>query len=131
MVFQAYVRAVTEHTERLTRLEQELHTQVQTWRLAPVVDALQALRGVQGTVAGTTVAARGDLTRFDHPQTTHGLCRADALGILPGATAPAGRDDPNRQEPCPACAGRGGLGLSGPRQSQVACTTATRNPTSS
>ena len=43
MVFQADVRAVTAHTERLTRLEQALHTQVQIWRLAPVVDALQAL----------------------------------------------------------------------------------------
>src|SRR5512145_2377224 len=29
IVFQAYVRAGTEHTARLTRLEQELHTQVQ------------------------------------------------------------------------------------------------------
>jgi transposase len=68
IVFQAYVRAVTEHTERLTRLEQELHTQGQTWRLAPVVDALRALRGVQCTVAVTTVAELGDLTRFDHPR---------------------------------------------------------------
>jgi transposase len=68
IVFQEYVRAVTEHTERLTRLEQELHTQVQTWRLAPVVDALQALRGVQFTVAVTTVAELGDLTRFDNPR---------------------------------------------------------------
>jgi hypothetical protein len=42
-VFQEYIRAVTEHTERLARLEQELTDQVQTWRLAPVVDALQAL----------------------------------------------------------------------------------------
>ena len=68
IVFQEYVRAVTEHTERLTRLEQELHTQVQTWRLAPVVNALQALRGVQCTVAVTTVAELGDLTRFDNPR---------------------------------------------------------------
>jgi transposase len=41
---------------------------VQTWRLHPVVEALQALRGVQFTVAVTTVAALGDLTRFDHPR---------------------------------------------------------------
>jgi transposase len=68
IVFQEYVRAVTEHTERLTRLEQELHTQVQTWRLAPVVDALQALRGVQFTVAVTTGAELGDLTRFANPR---------------------------------------------------------------
>jgi transposase len=45
-VFQEYVRAVTEQTERLKRLEQELKAQVQTWRLVPVVEALQALRGV-------------------------------------------------------------------------------------
>jgi transposase len=68
IVFQEYIRAVTEPTERLARLEQELTDQVQTWRLAPVVDALQALRGVQFTVAVTTVAALGDLTRFDNPR---------------------------------------------------------------
>jgi transposase len=74
LVFQDYGRAVTEHTERLTRLEPELHTQVQTWRLAPVVDALQALRGVQCTVAVTTVAELGDLPRFDTPrQLMHSL----------------------------------------------------------
>ena len=68
IVFQEYIRAVTEHTERLKRLEQELTDQVQTWRLAPVVGALQALRGVQFTVAVTTVAELGDLTRFDNPR---------------------------------------------------------------
>ena len=68
IVFQAYVRAVTEHTERLARLEQELTDQVPTWRLAPVVDALQALRGGPCTVAVTTGAELGDLTRFEHPR---------------------------------------------------------------
>ena len=68
IVFQEYVRAVTEHTERLQRLEQELHEQVKTWRLQPVVEALQALRGVQFTVAVTMVAELGDLTRFDNPR---------------------------------------------------------------
>src|SRR4029450_9368459 len=55
IVFQEYVRAVNEHTERLQRLEQELQEHVQSWRLSPVVEALQALRGVQFTVAVTTV----------------------------------------------------------------------------
>jgi transposase len=68
VVFQEYVRAVNEHTERLQRLEQELHEQVHTWRLQPVVEALQALRGVQFTVAVTIVAELGDLTRFDNPR---------------------------------------------------------------
>jgi transposase len=68
IVFQEYVRAVTEHVERLQRLEQELQEQVPTWRLAPVVEALQGLRGVQFTVAVTMVAELGDLTRFDTPR---------------------------------------------------------------
>jgi transposase len=68
IVFQEYVRAVTEHTERLQRLEQELQERVKSWRLRPVVDALQALRGVQFTVAVTMVAELGDLTRFNNPR---------------------------------------------------------------
>jgi transposase len=73
-----YVRAGTEHTERLQRLEQELPEQVQAWRLSPVVEALQALRGVQLIVAVTTVAELGDLTRFDHPRALRQF-----LGLLP------------------------------------------------
>src|SRR5262249_50305796 len=67
-VFQADVRAITAPTERLQRLEQALHDQVQTWRLAPGVEALQALRGVQCTGAVTAIAALGDLTRFENPR---------------------------------------------------------------
>src|SRR5919109_2203822 len=62
IVFQEYVRAVTEQTERLARLEQELTAPVQTWRLAPVVEALQALRGVQFTVAVPTGVQLGPPT---------------------------------------------------------------------
>jgi transposase len=80
MVFQAYVQTVTAQTERLQRLEHELHEQVQTWRFAPVVGALQALHGVQCTVAVTTVAALGDLPRCEHPrQLMH------SLGLTPSA----------------------------------------------
>jgi len=70
----------------LGRLELELHEQVHTWRFAPVVEALQALRGVQCTVAVTTVAAWGDLTRFDNPrQLMH------YLGLTPSAYASGAR----------------------------------------
>lgn len=68
IVFQEYVRAVSEHTERLQRIETELQEQVQAWRLYPVVQAIQALRGVQFTVAVTLIAELGDLTRFDNPR---------------------------------------------------------------
>jgi hypothetical protein len=38
IVFQAYGRAINEHTERRQRLEQELHEQVKAWRLHPRMD---------------------------------------------------------------------------------------------
>ena len=80
IVFQEYVRAVQEHTERLQRLAQELQEQVNAWRLNPVVEALQALRGVQFTVAVTMVAEIGDLTRFDTPREL-----MQFLGLIPSA----------------------------------------------
>jgi transposase len=66
--FQEYVHTVTEQSERLRRLESELHTAVKTWRLYPVVEAVQALRGVDFTGAVTFMAEVGDVTRFDTPR---------------------------------------------------------------
>src|SRR4030095_3648930 len=86
IVFQEYVRAITEHTARLQRLEQELQDQVKTWRLAPVVDVLQALRGVQFPVAVTTVAELGDLTRFENPRQLMSY-----LGLTPSEYASGAR----------------------------------------
>jgi transposase len=80
IVFQEYVRAVQEPTARLQRLEQALHEHVQAWRLSPVVEALQALRGVPCTVAVTLIAAMGDLTRFDTPREL-----MQCLGLTPSA----------------------------------------------
>jgi transposase len=68
IVFQAYVRAVNEHTDRLQRLEQALQEPVKTWRLQPVVEALEGLWGVQFSVAVTLVAKLGDLTRVENPR---------------------------------------------------------------
>ena len=78
IVFQEYVRAVNEHSDRLRCLEQELHDHVNAWRVYPVVEALQALRGVQCTVAVTLVAELGDLTRFESPREL-----MQCMGLLP------------------------------------------------
>jgi len=78
VVFQEYVRAVSEHTERLQRLEAELHTQVQPWQWVPVLEAMQALRAVQFTVAVTLIAELGDLSRFDNPRQLMSY-----LGLIP------------------------------------------------
>jgi transposase len=56
LVFQPSVRTLTEHTERLQRLDY----QVKAWRLAPLVDARPARRGVQFAGAVTMVAEVGD-----------------------------------------------------------------------
>jgi transposase len=82
IVFQEYVRAVHEHTERLQRLDQELQEQVKSWRLQPVVEALEGLRGVQFTVAVTIVAELGDLTRFENPRQV-----MKYLGLIPSEYA--------------------------------------------
>jgi transposase len=82
IVFQADVRAVNAHPERLQRLDQALQAQVQSWRLHPVVEALQALRGVPCTVAVTMVAALGDRTRCDHPRPL-----MKCLGLMPAEYA--------------------------------------------
>jgi transposase len=78
LVFQEYVRAVSEPTERLQRLAAELQTLVQTWRWAPVVDAIQALRGVQFLAALTLIAELGDLSRFANPRQLMSY-----LGLIP------------------------------------------------
>ena len=78
IVFQEYVRAVSEPTERLQRLEQELQEQVKSWRLNPVIEALQALRGVQFTVAVTLGAEMGDLTRCESPREL-----MQCMGLIP------------------------------------------------
>jgi transposase len=78
IVFQEYVRAVSEHQERLQRLEAELRDQVEVWHLAPVVQALQAMRGVQFTVAVTLMAELGDLSRFENPRQL-----MSSLGLTP------------------------------------------------
>ena len=68
IVFQEYVHTVSEQQDRLQRLEAELHAAVPTWRLHPVVQAVQALRGVDRLGAVTLIAEVGDLTRFDTPR---------------------------------------------------------------
>jgi transposase len=89
IVFQADVRAGNEQSARLPRLEHALQDQVTSWRLPPVVEALQALRGVQGTVAVTMVADIGDRTRFDTPREL-----MTCLGLIPSAYASG---EPRRQ----------------------------------
>jgi len=65
IALQEYVHSAQEQLERVQRLTRQIQELVDLWQLAPLVKALQALRGVSMIVAATTVAELGDLTRFD------------------------------------------------------------------
>ncbi len=64
---QEYVDAVDASIRRVDRHTEQIQKLVKQWRMASVVKALQAMRGVSLIVAATTVAELGDLSRFDHP----------------------------------------------------------------
>ena len=61
----ATVEAATERRDRLTR---QIEMALPGWSLAPVVRALQALRGIALVTAATIIAELGDLTRFANPR---------------------------------------------------------------
>jgi transposase len=68
IAFQEYIHAVKESTERVDRLTEQIQKLMPEWRLAPVVKALQAMRGVAPMVATITMAELGDLGRFENPR---------------------------------------------------------------
>lgn len=82
IVFQEYLHAITEIAERLKRITAELREHASSWRLSPLVEAYQAMRGVQDTVAITATAELGDITRFDNPRQLAGF-----VGLVPSVHA--------------------------------------------
>jgi transposase len=101
IVLQEAVEAVRLAKERVERLERLIEALVPTWSLAPIVTALQALRGVNLIVAVTFVAEIGDLRRFESPR--HLMAY---LGLVPSERSrPARRHHQGGQRPCPASAG--------------------------
>lgn len=82
IVFQEYLRAVEEHRQRLERLEAEIQDHAKQWRFYPVVQAIQALRGIDWIAAVTTIAEIGELSRFDNPRQLMAY-----LGLVPSVHA--------------------------------------------
>jgi len=79
IALQEYLHAVTEATTRIGRLEQAMRDTLPEWGLAPVVQALQAMRGVQLVAAMTLVAELQDFLRFDNPRQLMAY-----VGLVPG-----------------------------------------------
>ncbi|WP_281799674.1 IS110 family transposase [Methylocystis echinoides] len=68
LVLQDYIHAVADAEARVERLSRQIEDLAQNWSQAPVVAALQAMRGVAFIVAVTLVAEVGDFTRFPNPR---------------------------------------------------------------
>jgi transposase len=68
IVLEDCIATVEVATARRDRLEAHIEAALADWSLAPVVRALQALRGMALVGAATLVAELGDITRFDNPR---------------------------------------------------------------
>ena len=68
IVLQDYIHAVADAEARVERLTKQIAELLPRWSLAPVVEAVQAMRGVAFVVAVTVVAEVGDFSRFDNPR---------------------------------------------------------------
>ncbi len=79
IAFQEYLHSITQATARIARLEQAMRDALAQWSLKPLVQALQALRGVQLIAAMTLVAELQDFLRFDSPRQLMGY-----VGLVPG-----------------------------------------------
>ena len=79
IAFQDYVDAVMDAERRLKQVEEQIIGLLPEWNLRPVVDALQAMRGIALINAVVLVAEVGDFTRFSNP------CQLMAyFGLVPG-----------------------------------------------
>jgi transposase len=76
---QEYLHAITEATARIARLEQAMRDALPEWGLRALVQALQALRGVQLVAAMTLVAELQDFVRFANPRQLMSY-----VGLVPG-----------------------------------------------
>lgn len=86
IVLQEYIDAVDDAAQRLTRIEGQIKALTPAWSLAPVVQAIQAMRGVSFIAAVTVAGETGDLRRFDNPSQLMSY-----LGLVPSEYSSGGR----------------------------------------
>lgn len=86
VVLQEYIDAVKAATQRVEDLTDQLMRALSTWSLAPVVDALVALRGIDKLAATVLLAELGDISRFDSPKQLMAY-----LGLVPSEHSSGGR----------------------------------------
>jgi len=85
IVLQDYIHAVQDAEARLARLTGQIEELLPNWTMAPVVKALQAMRGVAQIVAVTVVAEVGDFRRFTNARQLMAY-----LGLVPSEHSSGG-----------------------------------------
>jgi len=86
IAFEEYVQAVEEAGARLERLAVAIAAQLEHWRWRPLVEALQAFRGLSAIHAVRIVAELGDLSRFESARKLMGY-----LGMVPSEDSSGAR----------------------------------------
>jgi transposase len=73
-----YLDALADSETRLLRITGQIDAFCQTWRMRPVIKALQGLRGISLISSATMACELGDIPRFEHPEKLMGY-----LGLVP------------------------------------------------
>ena len=82
---QSYINRLDQAESRKAELEAQIAALLPSWSMAPVIDAVQALKGVGLVVAATLVAEIGDFGRFASPRQLMAY-----LGVVPGEYSSGG-----------------------------------------
>jgi len=82
IVAQEYLDAIDTAEARRDRLAEQIAALLPAWSMAPVVTALQAMRGISLITASALVAEIGDLRRFDNPRQLMAY-----LGLVPSESS--------------------------------------------
>jgi transposase len=86
VVLQEYIDAVKAASKRVADITAQMERVLPQWSLAPVVDSLVALRGIDKLAAMVLLAELGDMSRFDSPRQLMAY-----LGLVPSEHTSGGR----------------------------------------
>jgi len=79
IVLQEYIDAVKAATQRVDDMTTQMMQALPAWSMAPVIDSLVALRGIDKIAAMVLLAELGDISRFTSPGQLMAF-----LGLVPG-----------------------------------------------
>lgn len=86
IVLQEYIDAVKATSQRVVDITAQMERVLPTWSMAPIVNSLVALRGIDKLSAMVLLAELGDISRFDSPRQLMAY-----LGLVPSEHSSGGR----------------------------------------